>query len=66
MGSMNFIECPSTHHFGASAGDSLLTSVRTIAGREGLQGKDAEKAISEVKLAAGGQLAEEVHLSRNQ
>jgi len=32
-----------------------------IAGREGLQGKDAEKAISQVKIAAGGELAEEVH-----
>jgi hypothetical protein len=59
------MECPLTDHLDARSRDLLLTPVRIIAGREGLQGKDAEKAISEVKLAAGGQLAEEVHPFRN-
>jgi len=38
-----------------------LNRMESIKGREGLQGKEAEKAISQVKIAAGGELAEEVH-----
>jgi len=36
-----------------------LNRMESIKGREGLQGKEAEKAISQVKIAAGGELAEE-------
>jgi len=36
-----------------------LNQMEAIKGREGLSGKDADRAISEVKLAAGGSLAEE-------
>ena len=36
-----------------------LNQMESIKGREGLQGKDADKAISSVKLATGGKTAEE-------
>lgn len=36
-----------------------LNQMESLKGREGLQGKDADKAISSVKLAAGGDLEEE-------
>jgi hypothetical protein len=37
-----------------------LNQMESIKGREGLQGKDADRAMSAVKLAAGGKLEEEV------
>jgi len=37
-----------------------LHQMESIKGREGLQGKDADRAMSAMKLAAGGKLEEEV------
>jgi len=36
-----------------------LNQMESVKGREGLQGIEAENAISQVKIAAGGELAEE-------
>lgn len=37
-----------------------LNQMESIKGREGFHGKDADRATSAVKLAAGGKLEEEV------